>query len=104
MEVALVVFLLVLLAAPPSLLARAGVGRRGTWFGASAGCLLTVLVLFLRNCNWGREASGITFDPIEDADYFARMAGEFCGLAAVAFAVAGCFYKPRPKEPGIFGK
>ena len=97
-------FLLLLSMASPSLLARAGFGCRATWFGASAACLVALLVVFLSSCNWGRGASGRGWDPIEDADYYATMVREFSGLGALAFALAGCFYKPRPKEPGILGK
>jgi len=93
-----------LLLAIPSVFARAGFGRRGTWFGASAACLGTLLVVYLRNCNWGQGSSGRGFDPIGDADYYATMVRELSGLGALAFAVAGCFYKLRPKEPGILGK
>lgn len=92
-----------LLLATPSVFSRAGFGRRGTWFGASGACLVTLLVVSLNSCNWRRGASR-GWDPLEDANYFTTMVRELSGLGALAFALAGCLYKPRPKEPGILEK
>jgi apolipoprotein N-acyltransferase len=88
-----------LLLAVPSFIARAGFGRRTIWFGAGAGFLVLFLAFYYGN-PWISNFFGL--DP-EDIDWVGLVDALFA-YAAISLAVAGCFSKPWPKEPGILGK
>ncbi len=90
---------ILLLLATPSFVARAGFGRRAIWFGASAGFLVLFLVFYYGG-PWTSNFLGL--DP-EDVDWIGLVDGLFA-FAAIALAIGGCFYKPRPKKRGILGK
>jgi hypothetical protein len=96
---ALVVMTSLLLLATPSFIARAGFGRRALWFGGGAG-LLVLFLLFYYGGPWTSKFLGL---DTEDFD-LVGFVDVLIAYAAISLAVAGCFYKPRPKEPGILGK
>ncbi len=97
--IVLLVMTFLLLLATPSFVARAGFGRRAIWLGASTG----FVILFLVFDHWGPATSHFFGLDTEDFNLVGLVDVLFA-YGAISLAVAGCVYKPRPKEPGKQGK
>jgi heme/copper-type cytochrome/quinol oxidase subunit 4 len=80
------------LLAIPSFIARAGFGRRVAWFGASAGFLISFLVLHL----WRHQTEHFFHVDTEDFNGVA-MVDVLFAYVAIALAIAGCFWRQRSK-------
>ncbi len=84
----------------PTALARKGIGSRGTWLGARAGCLLTFMVLIPWNILSSRRPWRLWGDP-SLGEYLLDMFTSLSGMGVVASGLGAAFYKPKRKEPGI---